>query len=181
MISTTDLSLIKMVSDHYFIKRDKIVNKFTFRGRYFFDRFERVNATLGPTLIKEHLERKIIIAHDLLGRNNIVENIVIDYNGFDPERFWHRSQLVLREEGYINFTAYKTKTNGHLHLYIHKGHTAFDEGCQLASKISLLLASKMPVQWRVFPTINLPKEYNIMALPYEVYQKERGSSWSKHL
>ena len=169
MISTTDLSLIKMVSDHYFIKRDKIVNKFTFRGRYFFDRFERVNATLGPTLIKEHLERKIIIAHDLLGRNNIVENIVIDYNGFDPERFWHRAQLVLREEGYINFTAYKTKTNGH------------DEGCQLASKISLLLASKMPVQWRVFPTINLPKEYNIMALPYEVYQKERGSSWSKHL
>ena len=87
MISTTDLSLIKMVGDHYFIKRDKIVNKFTFRGRYFFDRFERVNATLGPTLIKEHLERKIIIAHDLLGRNNIVENIVIDYNGFDPERF----------------------------------------------------------------------------------------------
>ena len=116
-----------------------------------------------------------------LGKNDIVENIVIDYNGFDPERFWHRAQLVLREEGYINFTAYQTKTKGHLHLYIHKGHTTFNEGCQLASKISLLLASKMPVQWRVFPTINLPKEYNIMALPYEVYQKERGSSWSKHM
>ena len=181
MISTTDLSLIKMVSDHYFIKRDKIVNKFTFRGRYFFDRFERVNATLGPTLIKEHFEHKIIIAHDLIGKDNCVENIVFDYNGFNAERFWHRAQLILREEGFINFTAYKTKTKGHLHLYIHKGHTAFDEGCQLASKISLLLASKMPVQWRVFPTINLPKEYNIMALPYEVYQKERGSSWSKHL
>ncbi len=177
----TDLALIKMVSDHYFIRRDKIVNKFTFRGRFFFDRFERVSASLTPNLIKEHLERKIVIAHDLIGRDNCVENIVFDYNGFNPERFWHRAQLVLRDEGYINFTAYKTKTNGHLHLYIHKGHTTFNEGCQLASKLSLLLASKMPIQWRAFPTINLPKEYNIMTLPYEVYQKERGSSWSRHM
>lgn len=181
MITLTDLSLIKMASSHYFVKRDRIVNKFTYRGRYFFDRFERINANLSSSLIKEHLEHKIIIAHDLIDKSNCVENIVFDYNGFNPERFWHRAQLVLREEGFINFTAYKTKTKGHLHLYIHKGHTTFNEGCQLANKLSLLFASKMPVQWRVFPTINLPKEYNIMILPYEVYQKERGSSWARHM
>ncbi|TQR61145.1 DUF1882 domain-containing protein [Campylobacter troglodytis] len=181
MIPSNELALIKMVSDHYYIKKDKIVNKFTYRGRYFFDRFERVSATLNSMLIRDHFDRKIIIAHDLLGRNGIVENIVFDYNGFNADRFWHRAQLVLREEGFMNFTAYKTKTRGHLHLYIHKGHTTFNEGCQLASKLSMLFASKMPVEWRAFPTINLPKEYNIMALPYEVFKKERGSAWSKHM
>ncbi|MCW1669163.1 DUF1882 domain-containing protein, partial [Campylobacter jejuni] len=25
------------------------------------------------------------------------------------------------------------------------------------------------------------REFNILILPYEVYQKERGSSWSKHM
>lgn len=181
MIPSNELALIKMVNDHYYIKRDRIVSKYTFRGRYFFDRFERIDAPLNSNIINEHWEGKCTIAHDLLGKNDIVENIVFDYNGFDPERFWHRAQLVLRDEGYINFTAYKTKTKGHLHLYIHKGHTTFNEGCQLASKLSMLLSSKMPVQWRVFPTINLPKEYNIMCVPYEVFQKERGSSWSKHM
>ncbi|MDP1784758.1 MAG: DUF1882 domain-containing protein, partial [Sulfuricurvum sp.] len=26
-----------------------------------------------------------------------------------------------------------------------------------------------------------PLEYNILNLPYEVYAKERGASWSKHM
>ncbi|NDJ26679.1 DUF1882 domain-containing protein [Campylobacter sp. MIT 12-5580] len=181
MIAMSDLSLIKMISDHYFIKRDKIINKFEHRGRYFFNKFERINAPLTSNLIKEHMEGKIIIAHDLITRDNHVENIVFDYNGFNAEKFWHRAQLILREQGFINFTAYKTKTPGHLHLYVHKGHTTFTEGCQLASKLSSLFASKMPTEWRAFPNLNMPKEYNIMILPYEVYRKERGSSWSRHM
>ena len=61
-----DLKLIQIVSDHYWVKKDTVVN------------------------------------------------IVIDFNGRDPERFYHKAQLLLREEGYINFTAYKTKTEGHI-------------------------------------------------------------------
>ncbi|TQR33090.1 DUF1882 domain-containing protein [Campylobacter sp. MIT 99-7217] len=181
MISSTDLSLIKIISDHYFLKQNKVVNKFTYRGRYFFDKYERVEQTLTPNIMKDHFEKKIVVAHDLITKDDKVENIVFDYNGFNAERFWHRAQLILREEGFINFTAYKTKTAGHLHLYVHKGHTTFNEGCQLASKLSMMFAAKMPKEWRVFPTIDMPKEFNILALPYEVYQKERGSSWSKHM
>lgn len=176
-----DLSLIKIISDHYYIQRNKIMNKCSRRGRYFFDKFERINAPLTANLIKEHWEKKIVIAHDLIAKDNKVENIVFDYNGFNAERFWHRAQLILREEGFINFTAYRTKTMGHLHLYIHKGHTDFNEGCMLASKLSMMFASKMPIEWRVFPNINVPREFNILILPYEVYRKERGSSWSKHM
>ena len=98
-----------------------------------------------------------------------------------PDRFWHRAQLILREEGFINFTAYETKTPGHLHLYVHKGHTTFMEGCQIANKLSVMLSQKLPQEWRMFPTMDMPLEYNILALPYALYQKERGASWSKHM
>ena len=130
---------------------------------------------------KEHAERKIIVAHSLINKLNKVENIVFDYNGRMPDRFWHRAQLMLREEGFINFTAYETKTPGHLHLYVHKGHTTVMEGCQIANKLSVMLSQKLPQEWRMFPTMDMPLEYNILALPYELYQKERGASWSKHM
>ncbi|MBD3806488.1 MAG: DUF1882 domain-containing protein, partial [Sulfuricurvum sp.] len=83
--------------------------------------------------------------------------------------------------GFINFTAFETKTPGHLHVYIHKGHTTLQEANQLGKIISMKLAAKQPKQWRMFPTLDLPLEYNILNLPYEVYAKERGASWSKHM
>lgn len=176
-----DLSLIKMINDHYYLRHDKILNKSTHRGRLFFDKFERINASLSLNIIREHSEKKIVVAHDLISKDNKVENVVFDYNGFNAERFWHRAQLILREEGFMNFTAYKSKTAGHLHLYIHKGHTALNEAYALASKLSIMFASKMPVEWKVYPSMDVPREFNILILPYEVYHKERGSSWSKHM
>jgi hypothetical protein len=47
--------------------------------------------------------------------------------------------------------------------------------------ISAKLAQKMPREWRVFPDPDLPREFNILTLPYELYNKERGASWSKHM
>ena len=129
----------------------------------------------------QHDRREIIVAHSLINKREKVENIVFDYNGRNPERFWHRAQLLLREEGYINFTAYNSKTPGHLHLYIHKGHTTLQEAYQLGKMLSMKLAQRLPREWRTFPTNEMPREYNIMALPYDVFAKERGASWSKHL
>lgn len=176
-----DLNLIKMTTDHYWIKRDTVVDKIIFKGRTFYNKFEKVNATLSHAIINQHLKGEITVAHSLINKHGKVENIVIDYNGRDPERFYHKTQLLLREEGFINFTAYKTKTEGHLHVYIHKGHTTLQEAIQLGKMISMKLAAKQPTQWRMFPSADLPDEYNILALPYEVYAKERGASWSKHM
>ena len=176
-----DVSLIKMITDHYWIKRDNIVQKIDFGGRVFFDKFERIDQPLNNSIIKDHLDGKITVAHSLINRFDKVENIVFDYNGRNTERFWHRAQLLLREEGFINFTAFETKTPGHLHVYIHKGHTTLQEANQLGKMISMKLAAKQPKQWRMFPSLDLPMEYNILNLPYEVYAKERGASWSKHM
>ncbi len=180
-MTAMDLKLIKMVSDHYWVKSESVVDKIAFKGRTFYNKYERVNKPLSQKVINQHLKGEITVAHSLINSRDKVENIVIDYNGRDPQRFYHRAQLLLREEGYINFTAYETKTEGHLHLYIHKGHTDLQEAYQLGKLISMKLAAKMPKQWRVFPTQELPLEYNILNLPQGVYAKERGASWSKHM
>gem|GEM_PF-3933223 len=106
-MTSMDLKLIKMVSDHYWVKQDTVVDKLSFKGRTFYNKFEKVNAPLSQAVINQHLKGDITVAHSLVNRHNKVENIVIDYNGRDPERFYHKAQLLLREEGYINFTAYK--------------------------------------------------------------------------
>jgi len=176
-----DVSLIKMVNNHYWIKRDKIVNKITHKGRMFFDKYERIDKSLSRSILNEHDEKKIVVAHSLINDRDKVENIVFDYNGRNTEKFWHRAQLMLREEGFLNFTAYETKTSGHLHLYVHKGHTTVQEGYQLAKTLSMKLAQKLPREWKMFPNPDIPREFNILNVPYKVYDKERGASWAKHL
>ena len=180
-MTAMDMKLIKMVSDHYWIKRDTVVNKISYKGRTFYNKFERVDEMLTQAVINKHLKGEITVAHSLINSREKVENIVFDYNGRDPERFYHRAQLMLREEGFINFTAYKSKTEGHLHLYVHKGHTTLHEAIQLGKLLSMKLAAKLPKQWRMFPNDDMPREYNILVLPYDVYAKERGASWSKHM
>ena len=180
-MTAMDLKLIKMVTSHYWQKSDRVVDKISFKGRTFFNKFERIDKTLTQSVINQHLKGEITVAHSLVSDRGIVENIVIDYNGRDPERFYHKTQLLLREEGYINFTAFKTKTEGHLHVYIHKGHTTLQEAIQLGKMISMKLAAKQPKQWKMFPSDDLPPEYNILTIPYELYAKERGASWSKHM
>ncbi len=178
---SVDTTLIKIDTSHYWIKRDSIVKKITHNGRMFFDKFERIDETLTNQIMRDHLSKKIIVAHSLINRFDKVENIVFDYNGRNTERFWHRAQLLLREEGFINFTAYESKTPGHLHLYVHKGHTTLQEGYQIAKMLSAKLAQKLPREWKMFPSNEIPREFNILALPYKVYKKERGASWSRHM
>ena len=176
-----DTSLIKIIKDHYWIKRDQIVRKVEHKGRTFFDKYELIYEPITHTLVKEHEAGNITIAHSLINKHDKVENIVFDYNGRNTERFWHRAQLLLREEGFINFSAYESKTPGHLHLYVHKGHTTLQEAYQIASMLSMKLSQRLPREWRMFPNPDLPREFNILALPYTLYQKERGASWSKHM
>jgi hypothetical protein len=180
-MTAMDLKLIKMITTHYWEKSDTVVDKLTFKGRTFYNKFKKVDSSLSQAVINQHLKGEITVAHSLINAHGKVENIVIVYNGRDPERFYHKAQLLLREEGYINFTAYETKTPGHLHVYIHKGHTTLQEAIQLGKMLSMKLAAKQPKQWRMFPNDEMPTEYNILTLPYEVYAKERGASWSKHM
>lgn len=176
-----DLKLIKMDTTHYYQKINDVLAHINYNGKVFFDRFKKVNSMLSSNIIKKHFTNEAIIAHSIINNNNKVENIIIDYNGNNDEIFYHKAQLLLREEGYLNFTAYKSKTKGHLHIYIHTGHTDLVESKLLAKTLSLKLENLAPKQWRVFPTDDVPPKFNILVLPYDIYAKERYSSWSKHM
>jgi hypothetical protein len=178
---STDVSLIKIITNHYYKKSDGPAKKVSFKGRTLFDKYEKVNQTLTRMVMNEHADNKAVIAHSLISDRDKVENIVFDYNGRTPERFWHRAQLMLREEGFLNFTAYESKTAGHLHLYVHKGHTTLQEGYQIANMLSMKLSQRLPREWKMFPNPDLPREFNILNLPYKLYEKERGASWARHM
>lgn len=61
-----DLKLIKMVSTHYWQKRDTVVDKLTFKGRTFYNKFEKVNATLSQQVINQHIKGEITVAHSIV-------------------------------------------------------------------------------------------------------------------
>ena len=88
-----DTALIKILTDHYWIKRPSIVQKINYKGRMFFDKYEKINEPLTRAIIKQHEEGEITVAHSLINRFDKVENIVFDYNGRNTDRFWHRAQL----------------------------------------------------------------------------------------
>lgn len=150
MVSDMDLKLIKMITSHYWLKSPGIGEKIHHNGRIFYDKFKKVDEPITRNLLQSHFKKEIVIAHSLINAHDKVENIVFDYNGFNAERFWHRAQLLLREEGFINFTAYETKTPGHLHLYVHKGHTTFQEACQISKMLGAKLAQKCQLNGKCF-------------------------------
>ena len=45
-MQSIDTSLIKIITTHYYIKRDTIVNKIEYKGKIFFDKFEKINEPL---------------------------------------------------------------------------------------------------------------------------------------
>lgn len=179
-MTTMDLRLIKMDTSHYYLFDSNLQDKVVHNGRVFFNRFAVVHSLLSADVIKQHLSGSIMAAFSLI-KDRKVENIVIDYNGTDDAEFYHKAQILLRKEGFLNWTAYRSKTRGHLHIYIHKGHTDLSEATFLAKTLGSKLERITSKQWRIFPNSDVPPSFNILVLPYDVYAKERGSYWSKHL
>jgi hypothetical protein len=167
-----EFNALALNRDHYWLKKDAIVDTITFEGRTFFNKYEKVNRPLSDERINDHLAGKITIAHSLIFADDSVRNIVCDYNGKEPQRFYHWAKSVLKSLGFENFTAFETKTAGHLHLYIHCGRISLQEATQLGTMISQKLAEKIPKQWRFFPNDRLPRQYNILNIPYALYAQE---------
>mgnify|MGYP001765940719 CR=1 FL=1 len=72
-----DMKLIKMINDHYWLKHDSVVNKIEFKGRTFYNKYERIDKTLTQAIIDQHLKGQITVAHSLINKFDKVENIVV--------------------------------------------------------------------------------------------------------
>ena len=73
-MTAMDMKLIKMVSDHYWLKSDSVVDKLSFKGRTFYNKFEKVSSPLNQSVINEHIKGEITVAHSIVDKKGIVEN-----------------------------------------------------------------------------------------------------------
>ena len=161
---------------HYWIKRDYIVKEITFNNRTFFSKYERIDAPLNDELIHLHTQHKITLAHSPILPNEMVKNIVIDYNGSEKERFLHYAMQVFIDLQIENWAFFDSKTAGHLHIYLQYAPMALQDAVQLGKIISNKLEQKMMKHWRIYPNDNLPEDYNILNLPYLYQVTDEGLS-----
>jgi len=157
----------RICRQHYWIKRDHVMEQIHFNNRTFFSKYERIDQELTDDLILDHLHHKVTLAHSLILPGQKITNIVIDYNGDDAQRFYHHLQRKLKALNIENFTPFQSKTAKHLHVYLHYAPMPLQKGIQLGKIISKKLSDKLPGQWRIYPNDNLPEAYNILNLPYD--------------
>lgn len=159
----------RIVRTHYWRKTPGIAETITFENRTFFSKYRRVDAPLDETLIRQHRAGELTLAHALIDDDGRVPFIVIDYNGEDPKHFYHHAGKVLKSLGYEDLVTFRSKTPGHLHLYIACDGCALQHAVEMGKIISKNLEAKIGRQWRVFPSDTLPDAYNIINLPYTCY------------
>ena len=159
--------LLNLVRDHYWLKHPKIIEEIDFEGHTYLSKYERVDAYLSDERVQQHLDKKIIIA------TSIPDNapyIVFDYNGDDRAFFYHKAVKILIRQGIEDFEAYESKTASHLHLYLFCPHISAPQREELGRIISNKLEEKLQKQWRIFPNSKLPKAYNILNVPYNIFK-----------
>lgn len=154
---------------HYYIKRPYIVEKISFDNRTFYAKFERINEELDDTVLTQHLKKEIVIAAPLL-ENNYTNLLVLEYKGDEPMRFFHTVKQLFNSMDIRSFYIFKGKTDRHLQIFIPTPKIKLQEAHDKLEKISNLLATKLPVEWRTLPSKNLPEAYNIVTLPYQILE-----------
>ena len=150
----------------YWVKHEKIFEQIPFKNRIFYSKYSRIAMPLDDQLVLRHLDRTITLAHSLIFTDDQIQNIVIDYNGSDAPKFYHHLKRQLYQLGINNFTPYRSKSPNHLHIYLHYEPMPLQKGLQLGKIISGKLSDKLASQWRIYPNVNLPREYHILNLPF---------------
>jgi len=154
---------------HYYIKRPYIVEKISFDNRTFYAKFERINEELDDTVLTQHLKKEIVIAAPLL-ENDYTNLLVLEYKGDEPMRFFHTIKQLFNSMNIQSFYIFKGKSDRHLQIFIPTPKIKLQEAHERLEKLSNLLATKLPVEWRTLPSKNLPEAYNIVTLPYQVLE-----------
>lgn len=156
-------------SSFYYIKRDYVVEKIEFRNRTFYAKFEKIGDQLNVKIIQDHLDKKITIASTLI-KDGYTNNLVLIYNGDDGAKFYHTVKqlfLAIKIEKYYIF---KGENEKHIQVFIPVHKMDLDEATKKLQVISKSLELKLPLEWQTLPNINLPIDYNIFTLPYEIYK-----------
>ena len=165
-----DIKKLGFITDHYYIKRNYVVDKIHFGNRTFYAKFEKINEPINDTLLKQHLKKESTVALSLLDENNRTTLLLIEYKGDDPIKFYHTLKQLFNSINIKNYKVFEGKSDRHIQIFIKTDPLSLEDADAKLQAISELLRIKLPSDWRTLPNKNLPKAYNIATLPYKNYQ-----------
>jgi len=160
---------LELLDSHYYIKRSTIAEKISFNNRTFYAKFERINEPLTPLLLEQHLHREYTIAVPLL-QNNHTDYLLIEYKGHEYQRFYHLVKHLFQTLEIENYSIYQGKDRERLQVFIRVDRLTLEEADKQLQTFSDALKEKMTKKWKTLPSLNLPEDYNIVTLPYAVYE-----------
>ena len=162
-IKVFDLDLF---DDHYYIKRNTIVEQIQFDNRTFYAKFERINEALTPLLLDQHLDRQFIIAIPLL-KNDRTNYLVLEYKGEEHQRFYHLVKHLFNTLTIDNYHIYQGKDEEKVQVFIEVDNITLQEADLQLQALSLALKQKLTKKWKCLPSASLPEAYIIVTLPYK--------------
>ena len=158
---------LEFSNDHYYIQNKSIVEKVTFNNRTFYSKFEKVTTALTPILLRQHQQNETTLAIPLVEKNDLVNYLVIEYHQEDWSSFFSLLKHLLKSLEINEFMAYRNIKKELLQLFIPREHIALEQAYKEVENIKHHLELKSKKSYKIYPNINLPKNYNIITLPIE--------------
>ncbi len=93
--------------------------------------------------------------------------MVIEYKGEEYQRFFHLVKHLFKTLDIENYHIYEGKDVERLQVFIEVNQLTLEDADTKLQKLSDALKEKMTKKWKCLPSISLPKEYNIVTLPYK--------------
>ena len=173
--STTNLSTnrssrikvfdLEFASDHYYIKRPRVVEQIQFDNRTFYAKFERINEPLSPLLFSQHLHKQYTIAVPLV-EDGKTRYLVLEYKGNEALQFAHLAKHLFHTMQVEEFYIYRGREPEKVQVFIPVSSMPLKEAEAILNAISEKLAMRLPKRWKTLPSTKLPDDYNIVTLPY---------------
>ncbi len=154
-------------TDHYYIKRPRVVDQIQFDNRTFYAKFERIDEPLTPLLWQQHLDKQYTIAVPLL-KEGQTEYLVIEYKGDEYQRFYHLIKHLFATLDITEYHIYQGKDEERIQVFVKVPSLPLKEADAKLCELSNALKQKMTKKWKCLPSMNLPEAYNIVTLPYKV-------------
>jgi L-rhamnose mutarotase len=93
--------------------------------------------------------------------------LVIEYKGEEHQRFYHLVKHLFKTLDITKYHIYEGKDVERLQVFIEVSSLSLENADAKLQEISDALKEKMVKKWKMLPSYSLPKEYNIVTLPYK--------------
>ena len=154
-------------SKYFYIQSESIVEKITFNNRSFYSKFKRVQAPITAPLLSQHYNNDLTLALPLIKENNSVDYLVIEYQNSDWKTFQSLLQYLLKSLHIKQYFPYYNSNKELFQLFIKREKNDLESAYLEVENIKSLLNLKSKKSYKIYPNINLPKNYNIITLPIQ--------------